>query len=168
MSLAVLIGIVADTHLPRGEQRIPPACLERLRGADVIVHAGDLVAISVLDELEALGPPVAAVHGNVDDEDVRRRLPAARMVDAGAARIAVIHDGGPAAGRLARLHSRFPAADAVIFGHSHIPLHECDEAGSFQIFNPGSPTDRRHQPRYTMGLARVVDGALSFEHVVLD
>jgi predicted phosphodiesterase len=76
------------------------------------------------------------------------------------------HDGGPAAGRLARLRGRFRDADAVVFGHSHIPLHERD--GGFQIFNPGSPTDRRRQPVHTMGLARVGgDGALSFEHVEL-
>ena len=36
---------------------------------------------------------------------------------------------------------RFPEADAVIFGHSHLPLHEAREG--FQVFNPGSPTERR-------------------------
>lgn len=162
----MLIGIVSDTHLPRGERRIPATCLERLRGADLIVHAGDFVAASVLDELEALGPPVAAVHGNVDDEDVRRRLPAARMVDAGGVRVVVVHDGGPAAGRPERLRARFPGVDAVIFGHSHVALHERD--GAFQIFNPGSPTDRRRQPRHTMGLAHVDGSTLAFEHVALD
>jgi predicted phosphodiesterase len=62
---------------------------------------------------------------------------------------------------------RFPEADAVIFGHSHIPLHE-RSAGGFQIFNPGSPTDRRRAPRHTMGLARASDGAVGFELVNLD
>src|SRR3712207_8605385 len=71
----------------------------------------------------------------------------------------MIHDAGPATGRLDRLRNRFPDADAVVFGHSHIPLHE--EAGGFQIFNPGSPTDRRRQPRHTMGIARI---ARSEEH----
>jgi predicted phosphodiesterase len=54
----------------------------------------------------------------------------------------------------------------VVFGHSHIPLHE--EADAFQIFNPGSPTDRRRQPRHSMGLARVARGRVSFDHVWLD
>jgi uncharacterized protein len=55
----------------------------------------------------------------------------------------------------------------VVFGHSHIPLHERDDSG-FQIFNPGSPTDRRRQPVHTMGLARVGDdGDLSFELIEL-
>jgi predicted phosphodiesterase len=64
------------------------------------------------------------------------------------------------------MRRRFPEADAVVFGHSHIPLHEQD--GEFQIFNPGSPTDRRRQPRHTMGVASATGGRLSFELVALD
>jgi uncharacterized protein len=71
------------------------------------------------------------------------------------------HDGGPAEGRLARLRRRFPDADAVVFGHSHLPLHE--RGGRFQIFNPGSPTERRRAPAHTMGLATARDGRLEFE-----
>jgi uncharacterized protein len=163
-----LVAVISDTHLPRGDRRLPVACVERLRAADLVLHAGDLVAATVLDELERLAPSVAAVHGNVDAEEVRRRLPAERVVDVAGARIAMVHDAGPAQGRLARLRRRFPDADAVVFGHSHIPLHETDDATGFQIFNPGSPTDRRRQPRHTMGLARVRDGRVSFELVAVD
>ena len=134
--------------------------------ADLILHAGDFTAPEVLIDLEALGPPVAAVHGNIDAPELRSLLPEARVVDAGGARIALVHDGGPAAGRLERLRLRFPDTDAAVFGHSHIPLHEVREG--FQIFNPGSPTDRRRQPRHTMGLARVESGSIDFELVVLD
>jgi putative phosphoesterase len=163
----VVVAIVSDTHLPRGSRRIPDACIERMRAADLIVHAGDFSAASVLDEIEALGPPVVAVHGNVDSEELRKRLPEAREVDLGGVRVAVVHDGGPSKGRLARMRLRFPDADAVVFGHSHIPLHEVGENG-FQIFNPGSPTDRRRQPRHTMGIARVEGGRIAFELVRLD
>jgi uncharacterized protein len=163
----VLVAVISDTHLPRGNRALPAACVEHLRGADLILHAGDLVTADVLADLRALGPPVQAVHGNVDDERVRRLLPSARMVDAGGARIAMTHDAGPAGGRLQRLRARFADADAVVFGHSHIPLHERDDSG-FQIFNPGSPTDRRRHPVHTMGLARVGDdGDLSFELIEL-
>jgi putative phosphoesterase len=164
----MVLAIISDTHLPRGRRALPAACVERLRAADLVLHAGDLAAATVLDELEALGPPVAAVHGNADDAQLRRRLPAQRVVEAGGARIAVLHDAGAAAGRLARLQRRFAGCDAVVFGHSHIPLHERDPATGFQIFNPGSPTDRRRQPRHTMGLARAGDGAVAFELVVLE
>ena len=148
------LAIVADTHLPRGKRLLPQACVQRLRAADLILHAGDLSTVDVLRMFEALGPPVAAVHGNVDAPELRALLPATRIVEADGARIAMVHDAGPAKGRLARMRRRFPDADAVVFGHSHIPLYERADDG-FQIFNPGSPTDRRRQPWHTMGLARV-------------
>jgi uncharacterized protein len=160
------LAIISDTHLPRGGRRLPEACLARLRAADAILHAGDLVELSVLTALEALGPPVYAVRGNVDSPELQARLPATRIVEAGGARIAMVHDGGPATGRLARLRRRFPDADAVVFGHSHLPLHEAQEG--FAIFNPGSPTERRRAPRHTMGLATAHDGAVEFEIAFLD
>jgi uncharacterized protein len=163
----VRLAVLSDTHLPRGARRLPDLCLEHLRAADVILHAGDFVALSVLEELEAIGPPVCAVHGNVDEPEVALRLPAARMVEAEGARIAMLHDAGAAAGRLERMRRRFPDADAVVFGHSHIPLHEQDFDGSFQIFNPGSPTARRRQPRHTMGLCHAERGNLRFDLVDL-
>ena len=164
------LAIISDTHLPRGTRALPAACLEQLRAADLILHAGDVSAFEVLEQLRALGPPVAAVHGNVDDARVRAALPAARLVDAAGARIAMLHDADAAAGRLARMQARFAAsgAVAVVFGHSHIPLHERDPASGFQIFNPGSPTDRRRQPAHTMGLADVdAGGAVAFRHLDL-
>ncbi len=162
----MLIAIVSDTHLPRGTRRLPDGCVERIRSADLLIHAGDISTPEVLAEIEGLGPPVAAVHGNVDSAELRRRLPEALQIEAEGARIAVVHDAGPARRRLERMRLRFPEADAVVFGHSHIPLHE--ERDGFQIFNPGSPTDRRRQPRHTMGLARAARGRVELELVVLD
>ena len=163
----MVVAIISDTHLPRGARRLPDDCLARLRVADLILHAGDISTVAVLRELEALGPPVAAVHGNVDEPALTELLPAERTVQAGRARIALTHDASPKTGRLERLRTRFPDADAVVFGHSHIPLHERALDG-FQIFNPGSPTDRRRQPRYTMGCASVgAANGLSFELIEL-
>jgi uncharacterized protein len=79
--------------------------------------------------------------------------------------IGVIHDAGPAKGRLERLRTRFPDADAVVFGHSHMPLHE--ERDGFQIFNPGSPTERRRAPHRSMGEAAVEGGRVEFHHLAL-
>jgi putative phosphoesterase len=151
--------------MPKGPRAIPDACLARLRAADAILHAGDFVATEVLEQLESLGPPVHAVHGNVDEPALRVRLPAVRLVEAGGARIVMTHDGGRADGRLARLRARFPDADAVVFGHSHLPLHE--ERDGFHIFNPGSPTERRRAPAHTMGLATARDARLEFTLVTL-
>src|SRR4051812_49947061 len=165
--MRVLIAAIADTHPPRGQRRIPDACIEQLEQADLILHAGDISTTEVLDELVAIGPPVKAVHGNVDAADLRATLPEALEVRTpDGTRIAMLHDAGPSKKRLERMRVRFPDAHAVVFGHSHIPLHE--ERDGFQIFNPGSPTDRRRQPKHTMGLARTREGRLTFELVVLE
>ena len=132
------IAIISDTHMPRGSRRVPDACVEAMRAADAIVHAGDFSGVEVLNWLESLGPPLQAVHGNVESAEVRLRLPQTLEFTAGRHRVAVVHDAGPAQGRAARMRRRFPEAAAVIFGHSHLPLHE--EVDGFQIFNPGSPT----------------------------
>ena len=139
--------------------------MERLERADLILHAGDLMTLAVLRELESYGE-VLAVHGNVDDAAVRAALPATLSIEAGGATIAIVLDAGPAKGRLTRLRRRFAEADAVIFGHSHLPLHERAEDG-FQIFNPGSPTERRRSPAHTMGIVDAHDGSLRFELIVL-
>ncbi|HEX4282438.1 MAG TPA: metallophosphoesterase family protein [Solirubrobacteraceae bacterium] len=159
------IAVISDTHMPRGSRRLPGACVDRLRDADLILHAGDLMRLSVLRELEAFGP-VVAVHGNADDAEVRATLPAEASVDAGGFAIGLVHDAGAAKGRLARLRRRFPDADAVVFGHSHMPLHE-EDADGFQIFNPGSPTERRRAPRQTMGIATVTGGRVMFELIAV-
>ncbi|WP_205699192.1 metallophosphoesterase [Conexibacter sp. SYSU D00693] len=163
------LAIVSDTHLPRGARRLPDEALARMRAADLVVHAGDLMRVEVLELLEALGPPVVAVFGNVDDAPVRARLPERVEVDLeGGVRLGVVHDAGPAKGRLARMRRAFPSCDAVVFGHSHIPLHQTSEDGAFQLFNPGSPTERRRQPRHTMGEAVVRGGAIAFAFLDLD
>jgi putative phosphoesterase len=159
----MLIAIIADTHMPRGSRRLPAACVERIARADLLLHAGDFATLAVLRELEAIGPPLAGVHGNVDSGELRRLLPAERVIEAAGARIALTHDAGPRAGRLERMRRRFgDRADALVFGHSHLALHERAEDG-FQIFNPGSPTERRRAPRHTMGVAVAEGAELRFE-----
>jgi putative phosphoesterase len=160
------VAIISDTHLPRGARVLPASCVARLREADAILHAGDLIELSVLAQLEALGPPVHAVRGNVDSAELQARLPLSRIVEVDGARIAMVHDAGPVAGRLERLRRRFHDADAVVFGHSHLPLLE--ESDGFTIFNPGSPTERRRAPAHTMGIATIRDGRPAFELVTLD
>jgi putative phosphoesterase len=160
------VAIVSDTHLPRGTRTLPDACVERLRAADLIVHAGDLMTLAILGQLRGYGD-VVGVHGNADDELVRGVLPAQLELDLEGAKLVVVHNGGPAAGRLERMRRKFPAVDAVVFGHSHLPLHETAPDG-FQIFNPGSPTEKRRAPTHTMGLAHAREGRITFELIALD
>jgi len=160
-----LIAVIADTHMPKGKRALPPACVERIRAAEALIHAGDFSAASVLTDLRELCPVVLGVHGNVDDAELRRGLPAELEVEVGGRTLAIVHDAGPRQGRLGRLRARFPAADAVVFGHSHLPLHE--EESGFQIFNPGSPTERRRAPAPSMGLLHPEPSGLRFEHLWL-
>jgi putative phosphoesterase len=163
----MLIAVISDTHLPRGARRLPDACVERIAGAELLLHAGDFSTLAVLRELEAIGPPVLGVQGNVDSAELRRLLPEERVVEAGGARIAMVHDAGARPGRLERMRGRFGArADVLVFGHSHTPLHERAGDG-FQIFNPGSPTERRRAPTHTMGLIRVSSGLATCEIINL-
>jgi uncharacterized protein len=161
----MLVAVIADTHLPRGARELPARCIELVGDCDAVIHAGDFLTLSVLRELEAIGPPVHAVHGNVDEPALRRLLPAELTLDLCDRAIGVVHDAGPKRGRLERLRRRFPGADAVIFGHSHMPLHEASD--DFQIFNPGSPTERRRAERRSMGLMHLSQRSVEFQHVGL-
>jgi putative phosphoesterase len=165
LTAALRVAVIADTHLPRGSRRLPDACVRRLGEAHVVIHAGDFSTAEVHDQIAALAPRLVAVHGNVDEGVLRRRLPERVEVDLAGVTVGVIHDAGPARGRVGRMRRAFPDCDAVVFGHSHLPLHE-REAG-FQIFNPGSPTERRRAPTHTMGLATVTGGRIRFRHIAL-
>ena len=159
------MAVISDTHMPRGSRALPDRCLELLRDADAILHAGDFMTLGVLRDLQALGPPVHAVFGNVDDGLLKASLPEKALVRIGGAAIGMIHVPGASTGRLDRLRRAFPDADAVVFGHTHMPQHETRDG--FQIFNPGSPTERRRAPTKTMGMATIEAGSIRFELVHL-
>jgi uncharacterized protein len=141
--------------MPRGSRRLPDGCVELLRRADVIVHAGDVTTVAVLDELRALGR-LEAVHGNADEPALRALLPERLVVSVGGARVGVVHDAGPRAGRHERLLGWFPDCAAVVYGHTHLP--EATRVGETWIVNPGSPTERRRGPFRSMALLHVGDG----------
>ena len=136
--------------------------MERLRAADLILHAGDVVAASVLEELAAYAP-VRAVSGNMDQPALVETLPKSRVVEVGEARIGMIHIPGPRAGREARLAVRFPDCDAIVYGHTHVP--QVERVGERWVLNPGSPTERRSSPRHTMIVVRVDGRTLAPELV---
>lgn len=160
----VRVVVLSDTHAPRRWKSCPPVVAGHLRGADLILHAGDVCEASVLDEL-ARYAPVRVVCGNNDGADVVEwGAPETLELDVAGLRVAMVHDSGPATGRLARLRRRFPTADVVVFGHSHIPMDQT--SGELRIFNPGSPTDRRRQPHGTIGLWQVEDGVLVDARIV--
>jgi uncharacterized protein len=160
----VRVIVLADTHAPRRWRSCPPAVAGQLRGAELILHAGDVCTAATLDELAGYAP-VRAVLGNNDGPDVAAwGAPQALELDLAGLGVAMLHDSGPAAGRPARMRRRFPAADLVIFGHSHIPLDHTENGQ--RTFNPGSPTDRRRQPRGTIGVLHIDHGRLLSAEIV--
>ncbi len=161
----MLVAVLSDTHSPRFWKGCPAAVAARLDGVDLILHAGDVCTPDVLDELLGYAP-VQVVRGNNDGPDVAAWGAAETLeLDLDGLRVAMIHDSGPKQGRAVRLRRRFPTADLVVFGHSHIPWDEQlppDASGPGQrAFNPGSPTDKRRQPRGTMGLLEITAGRLT-------
>jgi putative phosphoesterase len=151
--VSTIAAVIADTHIPRRARALPEGLLPHLERSDLILHAGDLMDAAVLDELAAYAP-VRAVRGNLDPPDLE--LPETLELTLGGIDVAVIHDSGPKRGRRNRMRRRFPGARVVVFGHSHIPFLE--DGDGLMLLNPGSPTDRRRQPRHTFALLRVEEG----------
>lgn len=158
------VAVLSDTHAPRYWKSCPLPVAALLDTVELILHAGDVCIPAVLDELSSWAP-VHAVLGNNDGPDVAAwGVPETLTLDIDGLAVAMIHDSGPATGRPARLRTLFPAAALVVFGHSHIPLN--DQHGDLRIFNPGSPTDRRRQPRGTVGLLEIQHGRLESARLV--
>lgn len=153
--MATRLLLVSDTHIPGRARRLPDAVLTAARAADLVIHAGDWVAASVLDELESCGP-VLGVFGNNDGPDLRARLPEVARTTIEGIAFAVVHETGQATGRERRMDAAYPDDDVLVFGHSHIPWDTVTPRG-LRLLNPGSPTDRRRQPVCTF-MTVVVDG----------
>ncbi|WP_374945356.1 metallophosphoesterase family protein [Agreia sp.] len=154
--MSTRIVIMADTHLPRRAKKLPRALWAAIEGADVVLHAGDWVDELTLDELQHRSRRLVGVYGNNDGDGLRSRLPETARFDVEGVRFAMIHETGPAAGRDERMGRKFTGTDVLVFGHSHIPWNST-AAGGLRLLNPGSPTDRRRQPRCTY-ITAVADG----------
>lgn len=153
----MLIGVLSDTHIPYRAKRLPEIVLNKLNGVDLIIHAGDWQTIEVYDVLRTIAP-VEGVAGNTDGEEVIRRLGWKKIIQAGPYRIGIVHGhGGDRTKTVDRALNTFSSdqVDVIIFGHSHIPLLE--ERDGIILFNPGSPTDKRRQPKYSFGLVQITN-----------
>lgn len=159
------IGLLSDTHIPHRLAALPPALFDRLSGVDLILHAGDLVSLSILDQLRQIAP-VQAVRGNVHllpwPHD--QRLPLCLDLEIEGHRIVVTHGHlsfwrnvwgkflllRPApqeranASMLRDVPRAFPGADIYVFGHSHRALIERRDGALF--INPGAVCPTRGEP----------------------
>lgn len=155
------VGILADTHI-RGWRTLPGFVWDALDGADMILHAGDIMTENVLEDLETIAP-VVAVQGN---GDWLLDLPTKEIVTCGKITIGITHGHlGKGGNTPERAYSMFAHdnVDIVVFGHSHIPFKSAH--GGVMLFNPGSPTERRGQPHFSLGILTIEDNIYDIEHI---
>jgi len=139
------IVCISDTHIEKGNKVLPAPLLEALSGADLILHAGDITSLDVLDELKAYAP-VEAVAGNMDGWDVSNNLPEKKIIQAGKFKIGLIHGGGSVRDLEDRVVKKFrdDKVDCIVYGHSH--RANIERRDNILLVNPGSPADRTHAP----------------------
>jgi uncharacterized protein len=149
-----VVGVISDTH-----GLLRPEAVAELGGSELIVHAGDIGNLEVLDELRVIAP-VIAVRGNTDKGGWAKALPEAKVVQVGEFSFYLLHD-------LSKLDLDPVAADltGVISGHSHRP--EVRERGGVLFLNPGSAGPRRFNLPVTVARLHVRDGNLDAEIVEL-
>ncbi|MEM3443126.1 MAG: metallophosphoesterase family protein [Candidatus Bathyarchaeia archaeon] len=133
------VGLISDTHIPVRARSIPKKVLETFGKADFIVHAGDLVDMSVIDELEQLAP-VLAVYGNMDGPEVRGKLPKTNSFKIFEWKIGVIHDPGALFGmsKMREIANK-NGFNVLVYGHTHNSSIKWE--GNTLFINPGSPTN---------------------------
>lgn len=161
------IAAVSDTHLPKFGRSLPRALIQGIGAArvDLIVHLGDFTDPFVPDLFEALGS-FDAVAGNNDGPELVARFGRRKVLELDGVRVGLTH-GDVGIGSWTtpeRARTAFAAEDvaAVLFGHSHAPLVKRVQNGPLLV-NPGSPTDKRAQPRYSWALLEIEGGEVRAE-----
>jgi putative phosphoesterase len=133
-----IIGLISDTHIPSRAAALPKEIFTIFQNVDYIIHAGDIVELSVIDELEQIAP-VLAVHGNMDTPETKKALPELNSLKILDKKIGVIHNPNILYGigymrELAKTHN----FDIIVYGHTHNANIKWEEKTLY--INPGSPT----------------------------
>jgi len=157
--MATRLLLISDTHVPQRARRLPDQVWRAVDDADLVLHAGDWVDLSLFDELSQRARDLRGVYGNNDGDALRRVLPEVMRETIEGIRFAMVHETGDAPSRHARMDAAFPDTDVLVFGHSHIPWDTVSPAG-MRLLNPGSPTDRRRQLAHTYLTALASEGQL--------
>ncbi|RXT08195.1 metallophosphoesterase family protein [Ammoniphilus sp. CFH 90114] len=160
------IGIISDTHMPSRAKGIPQELVKGLKGVDLILHAGDWTKPEVVHAFESLAP-IDGVAGNNDGEEIIRRFGRKKIITLAGYRIGMIHGDGVRKKTEERAWEAFAdeTVDVIVFGHSHVPFLRKHQG--VLVFNPGSPTDKRRQPRYSYGVLTLAN-SIKAEHYYYD
>jgi uncharacterized protein len=151
------IGVISDTHISDKQHQIPEKIIEAFKSVDMVIHAGDILELSVLEALRRACKDVRAVAGNMDSEETKKILPEKEIITVGKYRIGIAHGYGHPAGLTGVMEKIFKddTVDVIVFGHSHTPFNE--KKGKVLYFNPGSPTDKIFAPFNSYGILEVND-----------
>jgi putative phosphoesterase len=166
-SSAKSVGLISDTHVPVRAREVPKKVFEVFEKVDYIIHAGDLVDLSVIDTLEQIAP-VLAVYGNMDGPEIRGRLPKINSLKVFDWKIGVIHDPGTLFGMgKMREIARRNGFHVLVYGHTHHANIKWE--GEILFINPGSPTNPVPPfiTKPTVGLLTVTREKISPEIIVL-
>ena len=151
------IAVISDTHIPDRANNIPKKVMDELKRADMIIHAGDLVDLSVWEQLKSACNNVRVVFGNMDPPEVKSKLPEKDIIVVGKYRIGVMHGYGAPAKLTELLLNVFKDdhIDIIIFGHSHFGVNE--KIAGILFFNPGSLTDKVFSTYNSYGIIEIND-----------
>jgi len=148
------IGVISDTHIPTRSPSVPKKIFDYFNGVDLILHAGDLETLEVLNELKKINENIVAVHGNMDPSEVSSELPSKLIIKINNFKIGLIHGNGPPEGIRERILKEFNEnLDCIIFGHTHKPFNGIEN--NILFFNPGSPTDTVFTNINSIGILRI-------------
>ncbi len=146
------IGVVSDTH----SHHLPQQMLDDFKDVDLILHAGDICSLKVLDVFQKI-KEVKAVFGNMDESEIRSALPRRQIIKIEGFMIGLFHGQGPPRRLIERIKEEFKneKVDAIVFGHSHNPLNKMIDQVLY--FNPGSPNDTIFAPYRSYGILETND-----------
>ncbi len=148
------IGVLSDTHVPSLAAALPPVVYTLFKDVDLILHAGDIVSLSLLDELSVIAP-VEAVAGNMDDLEVQSKLPSKKVLTLGRFRVGLIHGKFKIDVQKEMIRKEFDDIDLIVYGHSHTAFW--GKVNGIYFLNPGSPTDTRHAPYKSVAILEAGD-----------
>ena len=134
-----LVGLISDTHIPARSKAIPKMIFDVFQDVCLIIHAGDLTRLSVMDELKQMAP-VLAVHGNMDSRQAKEELPVVNSTKIYDWKIGVTHSLGFLYRRGNQKTSlEKQGFNVFISGHTHRPSLKYKK--DMLLVNPGSPTN---------------------------
>ena len=148
------VGVLSDTHVPGAATALPAAVSRVFADVDLILHAGDIVDLAVLEELRAIAP-VEAVAGNMDSLEALQKLSAKKVLSLGRFTVGLIHGKFRIDVQKEMIRKEFGAVDLIVYGHSHTPFW--GRVGDVLFLNPGSPTDDRYAPYHSVAVLTVGD-----------